>query len=264
MLNNVNRAFDDTRRALKAWHVWLYIAWQDVISRYRRSIFGPLWVAGGMIATSLALSLTFGALSGQPLHNFLPFVMAGLLAWSHFVGVNFIESPELFVGVAGSIRNNAFPFMFYVFKFTAKQLILFAHNFVVFLIASAAVGNFHIPHWQFLPALVLLSLFMMFAGTVIGMVSARYRDLRFMLPYIAQILFFVTPVFWSPDTIHGSRSIIVNGNPLFHMMEILREPLLGKAASLHSWTVSIAMLIGAFVAWVATFSAFRRKIPFWV
>jgi len=257
-------AINDTRRAIKAWHIWLYLSWQDVISKYRRSIFGPLWIAGGMIATSLALSITFGAMQGQPLHDFLPYVMAGLLAWTHFLGLMLIEAPEMFVSVSGSIRNHAFPFMFYALRFTSRSLILFAHNLVVFIIASACVGNFHIPNWQVIPALLLLTLFTLTTGPVIGLASARYRDLRFMLPYIAQILFFMTPVFWTPGKSHGMRALIVDANPLYHLMQILREPLLGQPAPLHSWMVSLGVVSASLLVWLVVFAAFRRKIPFWV
>ena len=264
MFSLVGRAMRDVASALKAWHVWSYLAWQDVISKYRRSIFGPLWISGGMIATSLALSVTFGAIFGQPLPTFLPLVMAGYLTWIHFLGPTLAEAPELFVSMSGSIRNHAFPFMYYVLRYVTKALILLGHSLVVFYVMTLLVRNFHFPHWQIIPALIVLTLFSTFLSTVVGIISARYRDLRFMLPYMGQMLFFVTPIFWSPSAMHGKRALLVQANPFFHLMEVMRDPLLGRPAPLNSWINALTTLGVVFVLWLVTFSAFRRKIPFWV
>ena len=264
MFNSVGRAMQDVASALKAWHIWSYLAWQDVISKYRRSIFGPLWISGGMIATSLALSITFGAIFRQPISSFLPLVMAGYLTWIHFIGPTLGEAPELFVSVSGSIRNHAFPFMYYVLRYVTRALILLGHSLVVFYVMTLCVRNFHVPNWQIIPALILLTLFTTFLSTVVGIISARYRDLRFMLPYLGQMLFFVTPIFWSPHAMGGQRAMLVHANPFFHLLEVLRQPLLGQPAPLASWLSALTTLAVVFVLWLITFSAFRRKIPFWV
>ena len=145
-------------RSFQIWHVWLFLAWQDVISKYRRSILGPLWIAGGMVATTLAISISWGALSGQPLRDFLPFAMGGILVWNHFIGILVSEAPELFVAAQGSIRNSAFPFMFYVLRFLARSLIVFAHNLAVFWAMTLLVGNAHVPNWEIIPGLILLKI----------------------------------------------------------------------------------------------------------
>jgi ABC-type polysaccharide/polyol phosphate export permease len=264
MLAQMSLALRDLVRGLKLWHVWLFLAWQDVISKYRRSILGPLWIAGGMVATSLAISISWGAMSGQPLHDFLPFAMGGILVWTHFIGILVIDAPELFVAAQGSIRNNAFPFTFYVMRFMARSIMVFAHNLVVFWAATLIVGNPHIPNWEILPGLVVLTLVVLVLAPVIGMVSARYRDLRFMLPFLAQILFFITPVFWHPDTLSGTKSAIVDYNPLYYLLEIVRTPLLGQSVSAHIWTVALAILAISFLIWFIAFSMARRRIAFWI
>jgi ABC-type polysaccharide/polyol phosphate export permease len=264
MFDQMQLAVQDCAKAMKLWHVWLYLAWQDVISKYRRSILGPLWISGGMVATSLAISISWGAMSGQPLRDFLPFAMGGILIWTHFLGILVTDAPELFVGAQGSIRNNAFPFMFYVFRFMARSIAIFLHNFVVFIGVCLSVGNFHVPHWQLIPGLLLLTLVTMSFAPVIGIASARYRDLRFMLPFLAQILFFVTPVFWHYETLVGPKSAIVTYNPLFYLLEIARSPLLGLPVSLDVWLTSLLILAGSLAVWFVTFSLCRRRIAFWI
>jgi ABC-type polysaccharide/polyol phosphate export permease len=264
MFVQIRLALSDVARALSLWHVWAYMAWQDVISKYRRSILGPLWIAGGMIATSLAISVSWGAISGQPLHDFLPFAMGGILIWTHFIAILVTEAPDLFVMAQGSIRNNAFPFMFYVLRFATRSLMVFAHNLVVFWVATAFVGNAHLPNWQLLPGLIVLTLVVLALAPVVGMVSARFRDMRFMLPFLAQILFFITPVFWHADTLVGPKAAFVTYNPLYYLLEIMRTPLLGQPVSSSVWGVALAILAGSVVLWFVSFSAARRRIAFWI
>ncbi len=264
MLAQMSLALRDLIRGLKLWHVWLFLAWQDVISKYRRSILGPLWIAGGMVATSLAISISWGAVSGQPLHDFLPYAMGGILVWTHFVGILVSEAPELFVAAQGSIRNSAFPFMFYVLRFTARSIIVFAHNLVVFWLMTLLVGNPHLPNWEILPGLMVLTLIVLALAPVIGMLSARYRDLRFMLPFLAQILFFLTPIFWHPDTLKGAKLAIIDYNPLYYLLEIVRTPLLGQAVPGHIWAAALGILVLSFLIWLFAFSVARRRIAFWI
>ena len=264
MNSQFNLFVKDNVRALRLWHVWAYLAWQDVISKYRRSILGPLWIAGGMVSTSLAISISLGAMSGQPLREFLPFAMAGILVWTHFVGILISEAPEIFVGAQGAIKNNAFPFMFYVFRFVTKSLIIFLHNLVVLFIVMLSVRKLQVPTWEVVPAVALLTAFMLFATPVVGMASARFRDLRFLLPYTAQILFFITPVFWRPATLSASKINIVKYNPLYYLVDILRAPLLGESVVANAWLISLLSLLVVFIVWAISFTVFRRRIAFWI
>jgi ABC-type polysaccharide/polyol phosphate export permease len=264
MLIQMRLALMDSGRALGLWRGWLYLAWHDVTARYRRSILGPFWIALGMLAASLALSISWGAISGQAIHDYVPYVMAGLLVWTHFVGIFFTEAPELFVAAQASIRSTAFPFMFYVFRSVARSLIVCAHTLVAFLMVTALLGNLKVPSWQILPGLLVSSLVVVALAPVIGMASARYRDLRLMLPFAAQILFFATPVFWHADTLTGPGAAFVHYNPFYYLLEVVRAPLLGHAASGRVWMVVMSILAVSILVWFVSFSAARRRIAFWI
>jgi ABC-2 type transport system permease protein/lipopolysaccharide transport system permease protein len=134
----------------------------------------------------------------------------------------------------------------------------------VFWVATAFVGNAHLPNWQLLPGLIVLTLVVLALAPVVGMVSARFRDMRFMLPFLAQILFFITPVFWHADTLVGPKAAFVTYNPLYYLLEIMRTPLLGQPVSSSVWGVALAILAGSVVLWFVSFSAARRRIAFWI
>jgi ABC-2 type transport system permease protein/lipopolysaccharide transport system permease protein len=97
----------------------------------------------------------------------------------------------------------------------------------------------------------------------LGLLSARFRDVPLIIGSIVQVLFFLTPVIWRPEML-PDRALFLQLNPFYHMVEILRAPLLGSAPSMESW---IANVLIAFVGWTIClffYSAYRWRIAYWV
>jgi ABC-2 type transport system permease protein/lipopolysaccharide transport system permease protein len=95
------------------------------------------------------------------------------------------------------------------------------------------------------------------------MVSARFRDVPQLVNSIVQVVFFVTPIFWKPELLKN-RTFITEFNPLFHLVEVVRAPLLGKVPSFHSY-VAVLLITAVNVVVVSLFfSRFRSRISYWV
>ena len=111
------------------------------------------------------------------------------------------------------------------------KLVIFAHNFVIyfgvlwyFQIWPGAVALLAVP------GLLLVLLNGAAVTLLIGMVSARFRDIPQLINSIVQIVFFVTPIMWKPELLR-TRSYIAEFNPFYHLVEIVRAPLLGQMPS---------------------------------
>jgi len=217
-----------------------------------------------MLATSLALAIVMGGIQGQNLPDILPYVMAGIISFT-LSGYIMNDGPEVYMAANGIIKNHAYPFTYYSFESITRTFIVFLHNLVVYYLMLACLGKLVAPHWSILLALVVIYVNSALWASMAAMLAARYRDMRFLLPFIGQIVFFMTPVFWKPTGFtHGWRSSLIAFNPFYGLMEIVRQPMLGVPASLHAWELSaISLSVGA-VLWLVVFSAFRRKIAFWV
>lgn len=217
-----------------------------------------------MVVTSVSLAVLFGALFRQPLQQSLPYVMSGMLAFS-LAGFVLIEAPEVFMSSGAIIKNHAYPFSFYMLHGISKNLIMFLHNIVIFWIIMVIIGGFSIPHWSLLLGLPTVVAFMLTSGCVAGMVASRYRDMRFMLPYIGQLLSLLTPIFWRADTLSaGWLLTLVKLNPMYNLVQLVRRPLMGQCATPEEWGYAIAYVALGVVVWAVVFSVFRRRIAFWV
>lgn len=257
------RTLSDAQRGVSMWRIWSYIARREIAARYSRSIIGPFWIAGALLATAASLSIVFGAIFGQPLNVVMPYIMAGLVSWQ-LVSLPLSEGPELFVNQAGTIKNNNFPMSLYVFQFMLRALIVTAHNAVVLGILMLAFRYEAWPTWQVLPGLMVVTLFAMVMSPLTGMAAARFRDLRFMLPQIAQLLFFLTPIFWRPEDVPAERSGILEYNPFYYILTVLRDPIIGRDVPLHIWMVALGLVISGAVLYFLAMTAFRRRLPFWI
>ena len=110
---------------------------------------------------------------------------------------------------------------------------------------------------------MLLCLNGIWAGLLLGIVSARFRDVPPVVSSIVRICFFVTPIIWMPELV-PARALVLEANPFFHLVEVVRAPLLGQAPGLESW---IAVLLITCAGWLVTFAFFRRyrrRIAYWV
>jgi ABC-type polysaccharide/polyol phosphate export permease len=258
-----NKAFKDLRAGVGLYKVWSYQAYHEITAKYKRTVFGSLWITGSMITTSLGLSLVFGGIFNQSIQQSLPFTMGGILCFGLLAYI-LAESAEAFISVSGIIKNHAYPFSYYILEGITRNFLTFLHNLVVFYVFAAIMGALRIPHWTVLPGIILVLLTMFTWGTLIGMLSSRFRDLRFLIPYISQLLFFLTPIFWRAEQLSGPRSALVKYNPFYGLIEIIRSPLLGEAAPMICWLSAGISATSGVVLWVIFFTAYRRRIPFWV
>jgi lipopolysaccharide transport system permease protein len=100
-------------------------------------------------------------------------------------------------------------------------------------------------------------------SVTLGMASARFRDVPRITASLTQIVFLITPILWTPDLL-GSRIYLAYGNPFFHLIEIVRGPLLGTLPSRETvWVTLLITAINLVVA-VTLFARYRARIAYWL
>jgi ABC-type polysaccharide/polyol phosphate export permease len=259
----MNKAIKDLVAGAKLYQVWLFQAYHELSVKFKRTALGSLWIAGNFLFVSVAITLVWGQLFNRDLKEMLPHAMLGNLCATLSLWI-VSDAPELFMSSSAVIRNHAYPFTYYAFEKIARNMMQFAHNLVIFYIFMVFMGTFTIPNPIFFAGLAidLVSLFTW--GMVVGMLAARFRDIRFLLPSLTFLLYFLTPVYWHVEMLSPSKRWIADVNPINGMMSVLREPLLGHFPSDANWMGALAVCVSGIIVWGITFPIFRRRIPFWV
>lgn len=250
--------------ALSAWRLWLRLAWLDVVQRYRRSLLGPLWVTITMSVTIGGIGIVFGNLFGAKPEEYLPYLATGIILWTFYTSL-VMEGANVFVSSDNLINQTAMPFGFHVFRSVARNIIIFFHHLVVFIVVAlifgvGSVGSFLTA----IPGLALVVLTGCALGFGLGIVAARFRDVVLIVQNAMQLLMYLTPIFWEKKNLSENLGFIADYNPMFHYLEIVRGPMLGNPASTVSWLIT-----GSFTAFLCVFGflmyhRYRRSVAFWL
>jgi ABC-2 type transport system permease protein/lipopolysaccharide transport system permease protein len=246
----------------KSW-MWSAMAMQDIKMRYRGSLLGPFWLTISMVIMVAAMGLIYARMFNMDINRYLPFLTVGLVIWN-FVSTVIIEGCQTFLSAHNIITQVRMPFSVHAWRSVYRNLIVLAHNMVivplVLIIFSVPVG------WSVLiivPALLILTINGIWVSTLLGMISARYRDVPPIVTSFVQVLFFVTPVFWPPEAL-GIWMQALPLNPLFAAVDVVRAPLLGGAPLAYSWTVLLVSTVVGCIGTFFLFAKFRPRIAYWI
>jgi homopolymeric O-antigen transport system permease protein len=260
----VAQATDDLVSGARQWWIWSSLAWQDVRLRYRGSLLGPFWLTISMAIMIATLGVLYSTLFKLDIHTYLPFLTLGLLFWA-LISTIVLDGCNCLMSAETIIRQVRMPFSVHVYRVLYRNVIILGHNFVVFI---AVLLIFHVQldadTLLVVPGLAILLITGCAVSLLLGMVGARFRDLGPIVGSVIQIAMFVTPIFWDPTTLHGRHLWLVNGNPFYAMLEVVRAPLLGHSPSAMSWELAIGTMIVSWIVAFAFFARFRTRIPFWV
>jgi lipopolysaccharide transport system permease protein len=260
--NPIRLAVRDVVEGTVLWPLWATLGWNDIRQRYRRSLLGPFWLTASMAIMVVSLGIIYARIFKTDINDFLPFLCVGLLIWGFLSSA--LEAGALFVGSESYIKQVRLPFSLYVYRFVWSRLIIFAHNFVIYL---GVLIYFRISPGivvlEAIPGLLVLSFNALLVSLYVGMTSARFRDIPQIVASVVQIVFFVTPIMWKPEFL-GEKSYLVAINPFFHLIEIVRAPLLGHSPTFEN-CAAVAMIttVNLLIASIL-FVKYRSRIAFWV
>jgi lipopolysaccharide transport system permease protein len=246
--------------------IGLMLGWQDIRQSYRRSVFGQLWITVGMAVTIAAIGIVFGTIFGTPMQVFLPYLASGLIMWALIAGI-LNEGNQAFIAAEGMIKQLPLPKIVYIVRVVWRNLIVSAHNIVIFPIVILIVGGSTSWAILFWPLGVLIAVTALSGlALIFGIVAARYRDLPQIVNAALTVAFYVTPVIWIRESI-GENDLVnamVSLNPLNHILQVARLPLIGQYPSIENWTW---VIISAAVFWTVgmlLFKRFEKRIAYWV
>jgi ABC-2 type transport system permease protein/lipopolysaccharide transport system permease protein len=246
----------------RSW-LWTNLAHQDLKLRYRGSILGPFWQTITTAVMIGAMGFIYAELFRTPLEDYLPLLAAGLVFWQFTSGM-ITEGCTTFYSVQGIIQQVKLPLSLHAYRLVYRNLLILLHNFaivpIVFLIFPKPVVWLQILELG--PGLGLILLNGVWVSILLGMISARFRDVPPIVASIVQVLFFITPIFW-PATALGEHRWLAEFNPLYAAIDVMRAPLLGQPTELYSWLILAIVTVLGWAGTFVFFARFRARIAYW-
>jgi len=256
-------ALRDLGDGARRWQLWGYMGLHEIRQRYRRSVIGPLWITLSMGITVSALGVLYGAILKVEVAGYLPFLTAGFVIWGLLANL-ITDGTRVFTAVEGFIRQMPAPLSVHVYRLVWSNLIIFGHNLLVFVAIALWFGLN--PGWSALmavPGLLLLIANGLWLTLLLGLLSARFRDVPLITGSVVQVLFFITPVIWQPEMLPG-RPLLLVGNPFYQLLEVVRGPLLGHVPPLETWLVVAVFTVVGWALALLFFTAYRWRLSYWV
>ncbi len=253
----------DFAQSFQQWRLWTTLAFNDILSRYRGSLLGPFWITLSTGAFVIGIGIVYGRLMHVPTEKYVPWMATGVVIWN-FISSTVLESGDAYIHSSVIIRSGSLPLPIFVWRVICRSIVNLAHQVTV-IIAVALWFHF----------LLKINLPMLVVGTVLVVVNvswvsfftaiaaARFRDIQQVNATLIQLVFFISPVIWIPSDMQGVQnlqSLLLTLNPVYHLLNAMRNPILGLPVPLHSIAFLVVMAVLGWALAFMLYASVRRRI----
>ena len=240
------------------------LATNDIRQRYRRSFIGPFWITINTGILILTLALIFIHAFKVPSEKYVLYLSIGLITWK-YIESTIKDSCNCFIENERMIKQLDLSYLVYVLRSLTRNLIIFFHNFIIIIFVIILYKKlFDMSFLFFCSGLTLLVLNLFWIGIILSVICSRYRDFSEIILNFLQIIFYATPILWSTNVIPDRfLEIYITYNLFYHLIEVIRSPLIGEPVYFSYLVLTILLIIG-FIISKFFFNRFKNKIVFWI
>jgi lipopolysaccharide transport system permease protein len=241
------------------------LGWQDIKQRYRRSKVGPFWLTISMGVLIASVGIVFGQIFNSPMKEYLPFLAAGIIFWA-FISAVINDGCLGFVAAEGMIKQLPIPLFVHIVRIVWRNVLILLHNLVILPVVMLVLGvpiTLHI--FLALPGIALVLINLTWIALLLGVVCTRFRDMPNIIASILQVAFYLTPIIWMPNLLpERAGTMLLDINPLYHLLEIIRLPFLGQLPNSISWLFALGMAVVGWTITLKVFGRYQHRIAYWL
>lgn len=247
------------RRERHYWlDLWRYrelfrvLAWRDLSVRYKQTIIGVLWALIRPVLTVLVFTIIFGRIARLPADGTVPYalmVFAGMLPWTLFSN-GLSEASSSLINDANLISKVYFPRLIVPTATVVVALVDFFISFCALILLM--VWYQFMPDWRILalPAFVLLAFCASIGPALwITALNVKYRDFRYIVPFIMQFGLYISPVGFSSSVVPEQWRVLYSLNPMVGVVDGFRWCLLGGQSDLYPAGLAMSIGVTGFFLW---------------
>jgi lipopolysaccharide transport system permease protein len=245
------------------WHyreLFLVLAWRDVSVRYKQTLIGILWAVLRPLLTMIVFTIIFSRIAQLPSDGNAPYavmVFAAMLPWSLFSN-SLTDASNSLIGNTNLISKVYFPRLI----IPAATLVTAFIDFLISCLILIGIMVYYqcTPDWRILllPFFILLTLLASLGpGLWITALNVKYRDFRYIIPFVVQFGLYVSPVGFSSKVVPEQWRLLYNLNPLVGIIDGFRWCILGEDSPIYVHGFLLSLAIIAFFLWLGI-SRFRK------
>ncbi|AKG20963.1 ABC transporter permease [Calothrix sp. 336/3] len=243
--------------------LFYFLAWRDILVRYKQTIIGMAWALIRPFLTMVVFSVVFGSLAKLPTEGNTPYpimVFAALLPWQFFSGA-LSECSNSLINNANLLSKVYFPRLIVP---TSAVIVSFVDFMIsgIILLGLMAYYNF-IPDWRILtlPLFILIAFAAsMGTGLWLAALNVEYRDFRYIVPFIVQFGLYISPVGFSSQVVPPEWRLIYSLNPMVGVIDGFRWAILGGESQIYfpGFALSTGLVVLILVSGIWYFRRMER------
>lgn len=245
---------------------WLYATWLGIITKYRKSKLGIAWVVMPTATYAFGIGYLYGLMMHRDHTVFIAHLGIGYVIFKFVTGI-IRRSSGACVGNASFILDGRVRLTDYVLRVMADAAFELICAIPVLIIAVWLLPDFHwISLLEATPGMVLTLLNIAWLAVLLAVVGARFRDMYEVIGSALLFGFLFTPIIWKASLapIGTFRGTIARINPLFHIVESIRAPILGHAVAHSTYLYLLVMLVIGWPLAMFVYNRYARFVPIWV
>lgn len=255
------------RQIYQSRYFWIHLALSDLRGKWRRSFLGMAWSVIQPLGMTILLAIVFGKIFKQNIGEYAPYILSGLIIWDFFTAT--LTGGSLsFVQADAYIKQYRHPLAIYTLRTTLTNLmvLMMASLGLIGWVLIMMPQNFG---WCWLAAPLALPLSALIAwplATCLAYIGVRFRDLPHALGLILQAMYFVSPIYFEARIFRSAGlDVLLDYNPIYHLLEIVRAPLLrGEWPTAHNFAMCAATAILFSLLAVLIGRRAERKVIFYL
>jgi len=217
--------------------LWIYrelfyiLSWRDIKVRYKQTVIGAAWSVIRPLLTMVIFTVIFGRVAKLPTEGNSPYailVYAAMLPWQFFAN-SLSEASNSLIGNTNLITKIYFPRMIIPASSVLVSLVDFAISFALMILLMVWYRFLPSVHIFLLPLFILMAFLASFGiGLYITALNVKYRDFRYIIPFIVQFGLYVSPVGFSSSVVPEKWRLLYSVNPMVGVIDGFRWCILGE------------------------------------
>ncbi len=238
------------------------LSWRDIKVRYKQTVLGAAWSIIRPLLTTIIFTIVFSKIAKLDNPGNAPYalmVFAGMLPWQFFSNA-LSESSNSLIGNANLITKVYFPRLIIPASSVITSLVDFAISFLILIVMM--FWYHYIPSWHivFLPVFIILAFLCAFGvGLYLTAVNVKYRDFRYIIPFIIQFGLYITPVGFSSSVIGEKWKSLYALNPMVGIIDGFRWCILGNPMNWNSFIFSVLVILVFLIIGVTYFRKMEKS-----
>jgi lipopolysaccharide transport system permease protein len=228
--------------------LFFFLAWRDILVRYKQTAIGLAWSVIRPFLTMIVLTIIFGRVAKLPSEG-VPYpilVYAAMLPWQFF-STSFSDASNSLITNTNMLTKIYFPRLIIPASTVIVNVVDFLISFVILI--GLMLWYHFVPPWQivFLPLFLILAfLTSMGAGLYIAALNVKYRDFKYIVPFVVQFGMYISPVGFTSNNIPERLRLLYSLNPMVGVIDGFRWCIIGGESHIYlpGMLLSIGLIIG--------------------